>query len=1017
MSIEKPPPIPQWFLDHNVKLQTQSVKTNTPNGRARHTKNLRCIDKETGHILFTLPYYTASEESEASHSKKKAKSEQTDVSEKKPLERSFFDNKFEGPQRTASPSKPDLSDAKAESPKEAPRNIVTDEEPYDLLRWAMLEAETSVRAAFDMAALSGGPHSVATSRLDVSLVCPDSHAHDKMDDLVEDLADITQADIVRIDANDVSELAAGYKGSGSDFTEPFSNLAYEVFDGYAFDPRKPGRVVEEEDEDEMDEDEGEDEEDPRTGTDHNPRPGSLLDSLRKALYSRRHQLSKALGKDGVATLPIEMTVSSRMAPGSQSTGFRHEKRQDAIEWLEVRLQALLQSLLDAPRIKRVSTSTHGVGNFGHRISLDSDDRRPQGSLASGEKAPRAPHRELIQDPYQWRSHVTNILNSYLTDQSRRENDNGLSLELTPHDNDISQTGSSGRTIVHVRDLKDFCNSKTGEMVLRNLVSVVQQSRVAGTKVVIVGTTARDAGAGPFIPFDSTIDEDGFRKIQVQPWFDVSKEELFQYGLVGDALELKGCPETSYRRILEINLRHVQSMLRQMRPEDAVDLFSDGAQRQLKLVNHNLLGQKVLSFDLVQRLVLTAIGLSRTYMESDVVNAGHLALAAYVTTMSDQKERDWMSMKSHASTSATHVDPETKEGLSADTLGPAKAQAKIDKLKKSCNTHESRLLPGVVDAQNIKIGFNEVHAPTETLDALKTLTSLSLLRPDAFKYGVLAADRLPGLMLYGPPGTGKTLLAKAVAKESRATVLEISGAQIYEKYVGEGEKMVRAVFSLAKKLSPCIVFIDEGDAIFGSRSSAGNRNTHREIINQFLREWDGMDANHNVFIMVASNRPFDIDDAVLRRLPRRLLVDLPVAKDRESILKIHLKDEALDETVSLPDLAEQTPLYSGSDLKNLCVAAALACVREENELVNSKQDSPDFKLPEKRTLSSRHFEKAIKEISASISEDMSSLTAIRKFDEQYGDRRGRRKRPAYGFGMGDGSVDESAARVRQSPPPP
>ncbi|KAI7053809.1 AAA-domain-containing protein, partial [Hortaea werneckii] len=221
------------------------------------------------------------------------------------------------------------------------------------------------------------------------------------------------------------------------------------------------------------------------------------------------------------------------------------------------------------------------------------------------------------------------------------------------------------------------------------------------------------------------------------------------------------------------------------------------------------------------------------------------------------------------------------------------------------------------------------------------------------------------MLYGPPGTGKTLLAKAVAKESGATVLEISGAQIYEKYVGEGEKMVRAVFSLAKKLSPCVVFIDEADAIFGSRSGAGNRNTHREIINQFLREWDGMD-DHGVFMMVASNRPFDLDDAVLRRLPRRLLVDLPVAKDRESILGIHLKNEALDDSVSLANLAEQTPLYSGSDLKNLCVSAALACVREENGLItrNEKDGNTDFKLPEKRTLAKRHFDKAVQEISAS-----------------------------------------------------
>lgn len=231
--------------------------------------------------------------------------------------------------------------------------------------------------------------------------------------------------------------------------------------------------------------------------------------------------------------------------------------------------------------------------------------------------------------------------------------------------------------------------------------------------------------------------------------------------------------------------------------------------------------------------------------------------------------------------------------------------------------------------------------------------------------------------------------------------------------------MRAVFSLAKKLSPCVVFIDEADAIFGSRSQAGNRSTHRETINQFLREWDGL-TEHSVFMMVASNRPFDLDDAVLRRLPRRLLVDLPTAKDRESILGIHLKNEARDESVSLHKLAEQTPLYSGSDLKNLAVAAALACVREENDLTEANKDVKEFKLPEKRTLSQQHFDKALAEISASISEDMGSLKAIRKFDERFGDRKGRRKKASYGFGASDGAEDEDAARVRKStssPPPP
>jgi SpoVK/Ycf46/Vps4 family AAA+-type ATPase len=236
------------------------------------------------------------------------------------------------------------------------------------------------------------------------------------------------------------------------------------------------------------------------------------------------------------------------------------------------------------------------------------------------------------------------------------------------------------------------------------------------------------------------------------------------------------------------------------------------------------------------------------------------------------------------------------------------------------------------------------------------------------------------------------------------------------YVGEGEKNVKAIFSLAKKLSPCIVFIDEADAILGSRGTSSSRTTHREMINQFLREWDGM-GEASAFIMVATNRPFDLDEASLRRLPRRLLVDLPTEEDREAILKIHLKDEILDPEVSLTNLATQTPFYSGSDLKNVAVAAALSCVREEVENTASQPTSstaeevnpispteadsrnppsPNVQL-EKRILAPRHFTDALEEISASISDDMSSLVAIRKFDEKFGDRRGRRKKMSgYGF---------------------
>ena len=322
-------------------------------------------------------------------------------------------------------------------------------------------------------------------------------------------------------------------------------------------------------------------------------------------------------------------------------------------------------------------------------------------------------------------------------------------------------------------------------------------------------------------------------------------------------------------------------------------------------------------------------------------------------------------------------------------------------------HEKKLLGGLIDKDQIRTTFSDVHAPEETTSALKLLTSLSLKRPEAFTYGVLARDRIPGCLLYGPPGTGKTLLAKAVAKESNASVLEVSAATINEMWVGQGEKNVQALFSLAKKLEPLVIFIDEADALLAGRGS-NERRAHREIINQFLREWDGM-SDTNAFIMVATNRPFDLDEAVLRRLPRRILVDLPQQKDRLAILQILLRDEKLGASVDLEELSRKTPLYSGSDLKNMCVAAAMASVREETETaLRSSPDKPSY--PERRTIEAHHFEKGIREIGASISDEMESMREIRKFDETYGKPGGKKARKGMGFQIGkEEGVKEAKVR--------
>jgi ATP-dependent 26S proteasome regulatory subunit len=182
-------------------------------------------------------------------------------------------------------------------------------------------------------------------------------------------------------------------------------------------------------------------------------------------------------------------------------------------------------------------------------------------------------------------------------------------------------------------------------------------------------------------------------------------------------------------------------------------------------------------------------------------------------------------------------------------------------------------------------FDQVHLQPHTIDSIRTIVSLPILYPSAFQEGLLKDHAMTGCLLFGPPGTGKTLLVRALAKEAGCRMMVVSPSDVMDMYVGEGEKLVRAVFSLARRLSPCVIFMDEIDALFGARMSARESSgsiAHRGIITEFMQEMDGLKSSKDdrVIVVGATNRPFDLDDAVLRRLPRRLLVDLPGQTERE-----------------------------------------------------------------------------------------------------------------------------------------
>lgn len=582
-----------------------------------------------------------------------------------------------------------------------------------------------------------------------------------------------------------------------------------------------------------------------------------------------------------------------------------------------------------------------------------------------------------------------LINELLSSPDKKRDEKAAPPPENSNESTPQETKTDGvhpDLIIQIQDYKDIQDSRSGAVFLPLLHKAIQTRRSEGQRVIIIGTVS---GKKSGLSFGKAYP----RLAQKDASDEFARTIVTTPAMTSQAVESVFTEDTK-RRFFEVNIRHLGNMIRARTPgvssPDRLFKIAHTKPSDENGLRDSGLEDGYWSFDRVHRIITLALGCAQ--------NAGNLSLehiqrGIELVEQSDRIKSDWMAEK-YPRVKATPAEPDREN--------------RIKQLRKTCNSHEKKLLNGVVDAESIRTTFDDVHAAKETVEALKTLTSLSLVRPDAFTYGVLATDKIPGLLLYGPPGTGKTLLAKAVARQSGATVLEVSGSEVYDMYVGEGEKNVKAIFTLAKKLSPCVVFIDEADAIFCSRVGASSRTSHRELINQFLREWDGMNEM-SAFIMVATNRPFDLDDAVLRRLPRRLLVDLPTEKDRLSILKIHLKEETLDQTIDLADLARRTPLYSGSDLKNMCVAAALACVREENEQAARHTGDEPYKYPERRILKPSHFDKAMEEISASISEDMGSLSAVKKFDEKYGDRKGRRKKSS-GWGFSSPGEDETVTET-------
>lgn len=253
-------------------------------------------------------------------------------------------------------------------------------------------------------------------------------------------------------------------------------------------------------------------------------------------------------------------------------------------------------------------------------------------------------------------------------------------------------------------------------------------------------------------------------------------------------------------------------------------------------------------------------------------------------------------------------------------------------------HEQILATEVIFPDDIEVTFASIGGLEDIIESLRETVIFPLRHRELFE--VTAGDLTSppkGVLLYGPPGCGKTMLAQALAKESGATFINLHVSTLTEKWYGESQKLVHAVFSLARKLEPTIIFIDEIDSFLRERRSHDHEATSM-MKAEFMALWDGLTSGHKrVMVLGATNRPDDIDKAILRRMPKRVAIELPNANSRRQILNLLLSGIKLDPKLNFEKLVKDTEGLSASDLKELCRNAAMQPVRE---LIRQHSDEID-----------------------------------------------------------------------------
>ncbi|MBN3302720.1 ATD1B protein, partial [Amia calva] len=316
-----------------------------------------------------------------------------------------------------------------------------------------------------------------------------------------------------------------------------------------------------------------------------------------------------------------------------------------------------------------------------------------------------------------------------------------------------------------------------------------------------------------------------------------------------------------------------------------------------------------------------------------------------------------------------VPPDPSFQVFSFVLQAEKLMKQIGVKNVKLSEYEMSIAAHLVDPLSMQITWNDIAGLDDVITELKDTVILPIQKRHLFE-GSRLLQPPKGVLLYGPPGCGKTLIAKATAKEAGFRFINLQPSTLTDKWYGESQKLAAAVFSLAIKLQPSVIFIDEIDSFLRSRSSSDHEATAM-MKAQFMSLWDGLDTDFNcqVIVMGATNRPQDLDSAILRRMPTRFHINQPNLRQREEILKLILENENVESIVDLRVVAKETDGFSGSDLREMCRDAALLCVRDfvHNSSIDNSQEE-DFIRP----IHQRDLQKAIEKMKKSKTAGVQSV---------------------------------------------